>query len=283
MPSSFVRVLAPFALLALAACGRAPAPSLTTPAMASDPASARRARQTAALDPRPGDVRLAPDVLVRRLAPDLWLHVSLGELRGGSFYPSNGLLLEAAEGTILFDTAWNDAQTRALLDWAARDLRQPVRRAVATHSHEDRLGGIGALRERGIPVAALARSAQLARAAGRPAPDTVPGLADAARADTAGFELFFPGAGHTHDNIVAYFPRQGVLHGGCLIKPDTATTMGNVADADVANWPVAVARVRERYPEVRVVVPGHGAVGGAGALPWTERLVREKGAAGRGS
>ena len=245
--------------------------------------SAERSRppadaQSAALDVRRGDVRLAPDVLVRRIAPDVWMHVTLHEYPGPLHYPSNGLLVVTGDSALLVDTAWDDRQTALLLDWAERGLRCPVRRAVATHAHEDRTGGIATLRARGIPMAALARTGELARAAGRPAPDSVPGLALAPRRDAAGIELFYPGAGHAPDNVVVYLPREHVLFGGCLVKPDTATTMGNVADADVANWPAAVARVRERYSAARVVVPGHGAVGGVAALTATERLVREKGA-----
>ena len=101
--------------------------------------------------------------------------------------------------------------------------------------------------------------------------------ASAPRTDASGFELFYPGAGHTADNVVAYFPAAGVLFGGCLVKSDTATTVGNVADADVDAWPQTVARVRARYPEVDRVVPGHGAVSGPAALTVTEALIAEKG------
>ena len=70
-----------------------------------------------------------------------------------------------------------------------------------------------------------------------------------------------------------------MLFGGCLVKADTATTVGNVADADVRQWPASVARVRARYPRARLVVPGHGAVGGASALRATEALIAAKGEA----
>src|SRR5688572_11921413 len=90
------------------------------------------AAQSAALDFQPGDVRVAHDVLVRRLAPGVWLHVSLGVFPGPggrTWYPSNGLLLDAPDGgTVLIDTGWNDTQTAALLDWAERRHRRPVRR-----------------------------------------------------------------------------------------------------------------------------------------------------------
>ena len=241
------------------------------------------AAQTAALDQRPGDVRLAHDVLVRPLAPGVWLHVTLAVFpspAGRTWYPSNGLLLDAPDGgMVLIDTGWNDAQTMALLEWAERTQRRPVRRAVVTHAHEDRLGGLSALRVRDVPAVSLGLTAALARAGGAMPPDSIAGLAAAPVRDAAGFELRFPGAGHAPDNIVVYVPAARLLFGGCLVKPDTATTVGNVADADVVNWPRAVAAVRAAYPDARIVVPGHGAVSGPSALAATERLIAEKGPA----
>ncbi|HEU0301536.1 MAG TPA: subclass B1 metallo-beta-lactamase [Longimicrobium sp.] len=254
-PTNPIRCAA-VALLALAAC--APRP-LVAPAASEE-------------------TRLNDDVQVRRIAPGLWMHVTWATIAGGARYPANGMLLETEDGSVLFDTGWNDEQARALLAWAERDLRRPVRRAYVTHAHDDRTGGIAALRRAGVPVAGLERTAEIARAEGLPAPDGVPGLA-AAPVRESGYELFYPGPGHAPDNIVAWFPAQRVIFGGCLVKADTATTVGNVADADVPNWPRAVASVRQRYPAVRLVIPGHGAPSGPAALPVTEALIATKGPA----
>ncbi|HEX3158995.1 MAG TPA: subclass B1 metallo-beta-lactamase [Gemmatimonadaceae bacterium] len=261
--------------LALLGCAAPETPADTPPAAdtAGLPVAARSTPADSA------DTRvLAPDVRVTRLAPGLWMHTTDDPASG---YPSNGMLLETDSGTVLFDTAWDDRQTVVLLEWAARELAHPVRRAVITHGHGDRLGGLGTLRAAGVPATALGATVRQARAAGGAVPDSLPGLAHSPRADAAGFELFYPGAGHTADNVVAYFPAARVLFGGCLVKSDTATTVGNVADADVAEWPRTVARVRERYDGARVVVPGHGAVSGPEALTVTEALIAEKGPAAR--
>jgi metallo-beta-lactamase class B len=224
------------------------------------------------------ETRLSDDVQVTRVAPGLWMHVTWAPLADGTLYPANGMLLETADGSVLFDTGWNDAQTRALLAWAQRDLHRPVRRAYVTHAHNDRIGGVAALRRAGVPVAGLARTGEIARAQGVAAPDALPGL-DAAPVREGGYELFYPGPGHAPDNVVVWFPEQRVLFGGCLVKADTATTVGNVADADVPNWPRAVARVRQSYPAARLVVPGHGAPSGPAALRATEALIATKGPA----
>lgn len=223
--------------------------------------------------------RLSEEVQVSRVAPGLWVHVTWHTFPGATEpYPANGMLLQTADGSVLIDTGWNDAQTETLLAWAGRDLRRPVRRAYVTHAHEDRIGGIAALRRAGVPVQGLALTAEIARREGVAAPDVLPGL-DVGAVRVGGVELFYPGAGHARDNVVAWFPEQRVLFGGCLLKVDTATTVGNVADADVPNWPQAVARVSRSYPETRIVVPGHGAVSGASAYRVTRELIASKGPA----
>lgn len=220
--------------------------------------------------------RLADDVTVRRIAPGLWVHTTTATTNSFGTVPANGMLLETEDGSLLVDTGWDERQGQLLLDWASRTLGKPVRRAVVTHSHEDRTGGAAAMRRAGIPVVGLAATARLTgEAAGIRA---LPGL-ESAPAEVGGAEVYFPGHGHTPDNVVVYFPRQRVLFGGCLVKADTATTVGNVADADVPGWPGVVERVRERYPRLATVVPGHGAVSGPAALDVTQAVVREKGPA----
>jgi metallo-beta-lactamase class B len=228
------------------------------------------------LDARPGDVRLAPDVLVRAIAPGVWLHVTMHQYPGGPVYPSNGLLVDEPGGSTLIDTAWDDRQTELLLTWTS-ERGHPVRRAVGTHFHDDRLGGIRALRARSIPVKTHPHTARLAVDHGQPAPDSIPGFVDSAA--VAGLQLFYPGPGHTRDNVVVYLPGEHILVGGCLVKADTTTTLGNVADADLSQWAETADRVRRRYPSARLVIPGHGRVGGEEALTSTAALVRRLGPA----
>jgi metallo-beta-lactamase class B len=229
----------------------------------------------AAPAPEP-ETRLSADVQVRRIAPGLWVHTTWMDL-GGAPYPANGMLLETPDGSVLVDTGWNEAQTDTLLAWAAREGR-PVRRAYITHAHNDRMGGIAAVRRAGVPVQGSALTAEIAQREGLSGPDVLAGL-DAGPVRAGGVELFHPGAGHTRDNVVVWFPEQRVLFGGCLVKADTATTVGNVADADVENWPRAVRRVADQYPAARVVVPGHGAVSTRRAFGVTEQVVVTKGPA----
>jgi metallo-beta-lactamase class B len=212
---------------------------------------------------------VAEDIHVRRLAPGVWLHTTLA---GADFnhYPANGLLIEDGESTLLVDTGWNARHAEQLVTWARDTLHRPVRAAVVTHFHEDRTGGVPTLVAAGIPVYGLEETAKLAKERGLPVPpDTV------SSTQTLGpVEVFFPGAGHARDNIVVWHRDSGVLAGGCFVKDGAAKDLGNVADADVAAWPASLERTRQRFPDVRVVVPGHGQPGGPELLTHTQALLR---------
>ena len=57
-------------------------------------------------------------------------------------------------------------------------------------------------------------------------------------------ELFYPGAAHSTDNLVVYVPSANVLYGGCAVHELSSTSAGNVADADLAEWPTSVERFK---------------------------------------
>lgn len=245
------------ALLALLVAGCASAPPAAPPAYPT------------AADVAPGEIAL------HGLAPGVWTHVSTFELEGGLVYPSNGLVVRDGDGVWLVDTAWGEAATEALLAAVEAEIGLPVRGAVSTHFHDDRVEGADVLRAHGVPVYASSMTQRLAAAEGNAVPsDSLPGLtAPGATVRLGPFEVLYPGGGHTRDNVVVYVPGARVLAGGCAVHEARRTTPGNTADADLASWPDALRLVRERFPDARVVVPGHGLPGGREMLDHSISLV----------
>lgn len=219
----------------------------------------------------PGEETLAPGLRVRPLRDGFWLHLATradGVESNGLFAPLPG------GGVLLVDTAWDDSQTKTLLDFAARRLGG-VRDAVVTHAHDDRTGGLGALRERGVRPLGLDLTAEKARAEGSPVPDVALRARARVLSDPRGFEVFYPGPGHTLDNVVVAFPAARLLAGGCLVK-SAASGEGYMGEAFPADWPAAVAALRERYAGYSLVVPGHGSPGPLEpAFDRTEALARQ--------
>ena len=207
--------------------------------------------------------RIASAVWVAPLAPGLWLHTTTNVIAPGVHFPANGLILERDDGSLLIDTTSQPDSAATLLQWSQQSLRSPIKQAVATHFHNDRTGGIPALQSAGVPTVAHPLTLELARSHSMPVPTRAldfdkNGVARLSK----DCELYFPGAGHTRDNVVVWFPRQRVLSGGCLLKSETSADLGNLADAVVTDWSDTVKRVQTRYSSAQKVVPGHGTISG---------------------
>ncbi|MEM7804161.1 MAG: subclass B1 metallo-beta-lactamase, partial [Pseudomonadota bacterium] len=221
---------------------------------------------------------IAPQVAFDEIAPGVWTHTAYLEIEPWGPVASSGLVVVADAHIVLVDTAWTDEQTREILDWADTTFGRPVTGAVFTHGHNDKMGGVAAVRERNIPNYANHLSNRLARRWGlTPAARVVEfdgdGEADAV-AELAPLTLFYPGPGHTDDNIVVGVNGTEVLFVGCLVRPGSSGTLGNTNDADVGHWADAVVAVTRRFPEASLVVPSHGAPGSRALLDHTIELAR---------
>ncbi len=205
--------------------------------------------------------RIGPTVWVARIAPAVWLHTSTHPV-GDNIYPANGLLLLRDGEALLIDTGWTPEQARLLAEWVRRELKARLRLAVATHFHNDRTGGVSALKALGIRTVAHPLTTRLAQAHGLPTPEPLVGFADGAFRLDDWCELFLPGAGHTRDNIVVYVPDAQILYGGCFLKAATSADLGNLSDAVVSDWAASVEKMRVRYANPKITVPGHGTISG---------------------
>jgi glyoxylase-like metal-dependent hydrolase (beta-lactamase superfamily II) len=214
-------------------------------------------------------------VELRRLRPGVWIHTSRYVFPDGSIIPANGLVVKEAGGIVLIDTAWGEMLTAELLDQIKQQIKLPVRRAIVTHSHADRIAGADLLRQHGIPVFAHPLTIRRADAVAIAMPsDSLVGLRRPGDAEWLGsVEVFYPGAAHSADNVMVWVPSVRVLFGGCAVKSAESTSLGNLADADTRAWPDAIHRVMERYGQAEVVVPGHGAEGGKELLTHTLELL----------
>lgn len=244
---------------------------------AENPASAQAEAPGAAGASNPGEPGEASEygpVEFSELAEGVWLHTSYKSLPGLGMFPANGLIVRTDDGLVLVDTAWNDAQTKEITAWAEEKLGAPIEYLVVTHAHDDKMGGVGALDERGVKTYALHLTNEAAPARGFvPTRETLV-LKEGEAARVGGVEVFYPGGGHTEDNVVVYVKKAKVLFGGCLIRPGNSGSLGNTADANIDHWDVAVESLVRRYGDARHVVPSHGPPGDAELLAHTIALVR---------
>lgn len=222
--------------------------------------------------------RPAPSVELRQIAAGVWLHTSYGDVPKLGRFPSNGLVVQGTHGAVIIDTAWGLGPTGELLDWASHEAGG-VFAVIVTHFHDDRTSGLPEVHRRGINSYATRRTIEESKEHGTPLASHA--LEESGSLAALGIqgETFYPGRGHTDDNIVVWLPQSQVLFGGCLIKAGSAPSLGYLADASVGAWSSSVSAVQHRYPLARVVVPGHGAEGGPELFEHTRALAEAAAAA----
>ncbi|WP_238388229.1 subclass B1 metallo-beta-lactamase [Sinimarinibacterium sp. NLF-5-8] len=224
--------------------------------------------------------RSAPEsatIDIHMVRPGVWVHTSYYTYPDGTRYPSNGLIVREGNGLLLVDTAWGESLTVTLLGRIKSEIGLPVRRAVVTHAHGDRIAGVDALEARRIEVYSLPLTQKRAIGEGMPVPDhalaglDIPGSS----VKFGSVELFYPGPAHAPDNIMVWVPSEHILFGGCAVRAAAATSLGGIADANRVEWPEAIRRARSHYSEATVVVPGHGAIGDLKLLDHTLSLFED--------
>ncbi len=206
-----------------------------------------------------------PAIEIQQLRSGIWVHTSYHKLDSGIIYPSNGVIVREGEQLLLIDPAWGAAATKQLLLRIQREIGLPVKRAISTHFHGDRTLGVDVLAEAGIDVFAHPQTLELAASHGMPVPKfPLPELEpEGASVALGSVEVFYPGAGHAQDNIMVWLPKEKILYSGCAMRDMASNTLGNVGDADLLSWPIAIRRAQERYAQAEIVIPGHGEVGDA--------------------
>jgi glyoxylase-like metal-dependent hydrolase (beta-lactamase superfamily II) len=217
---------------------------------------------------------------ISHLTGDFYVFTTYGTYRGQPV-PANGLYLVTPGGAVMIDSPWDTTQFAPLLDSIRVRHGKEVVLCLATHSHADRTAGFDFLRERGVKTFTSEQTYQLSRAGGYKLAEFRFQKDTTFTVGGRSFTAFYPGEGHTRDNIVVWFPEARVLYGGCLVKSTEATDLGNVAEANVAAWPATMQNLRRKFPRPRYVIPGHQNWASTESLRHTVKLLqRHQGAAG---
>lgn len=216
--------------------------------------------------------RIGRTLWVKELTSGVWITCFTFDTPDLGWVPCNGLIIAGASGPTILDTGVTKEQGTLLLTTARRLTGQPATQGIATHFHNDRTGGIEAMRAANVPVFAHPFSVGLAQAYGFPVPQAVKGL-EKGPVRLGAQELFYPVAGQTRDNITVWHEESGVWFGGCLLRATTDKGVGSLSDADIAAYPDTMNRLADRYPQRRFTIPGHGSIAGD-AIDWTRQRVR---------
>jgi len=213
------------------------------------------------------------DLEIIQLTPNIYQHISYAEISGFGRVASNGMILINDDKAFLFDTPPTELLTQQLADWITQKLKLKLVGFIPNHWHIDCMGGLAYLQKIGIESYANQMTIDIAKKKNFPVP--MHGFRDTLNLKLGKTEIncYYLGAGHSMDNIVVWIPSEKVLFAGCLVKELSAKGLGNTADGDLAAYPQTIEKVLQKFPDAKIVIPGHGSVGGIELIRHTKELL----------
>lgn len=213
-------------------------------------------------------------LIIHPLTATTYVHESF--LQTGEFgkVSCNGLLCINNGEAVIIDTPTTDSASLELIRWVQAQ-GAVIRAVIPTHFHDDCLGGLDVFHEAGVSSYAHYLTKELAIANNSPVPVNSFQNEFSLQVGGTGVTARFFGEGHTRDNVVAYLPGENVLFGGCLIK-SIGTGEGFTGDANLKAWSGTVEQIKSAYPNLKWVIPGHGAPGDVRLLDYTIELFRKE-------
>jgi metallo-beta-lactamase class B len=217
-------------------------------------------------------IKISPDLELIKISENAYVHVSYNTLPEYGRIPANGLIFINKKNALLFDTPWTDSLTMILLSYLKDHLGLNVTGFVPNHWHADCIGGLGYLKSQKIKSYANHQTIEIAKTKNLPIPDQ--GFKDSLtlRLGDKSIYCFYFGAAHSLDNIVIWIPSEKILFPGCMCKSLNSENLGNIADGDLSEYPKTIDKVINKFKSVKIVIPGHGQIGGFDLLLHTEDL-----------
>ena len=207
---------------------------------------------------------------IKKLSNNVYQHISFKRVEPWGVVETSGLIVINGTEAHMIDTPWTTQATIELIEWI-ETKGLTIKSTVVTHFHEDSSNDLPLLNDLKIKTYATSLTNKLLKSNQKET------SSDEISSNT--FELidgvvsvFYPGAGHTEDNIVVWLPKEKILFGGCFVKSLHAKHLGNTGDAVISEWSNSIQKVINRYPDIKLVVPGHGAVGDISLLIHTQKL-----------
>lgn len=204
-----------------------------------------------------GQAAADSNLQITRLTGDFYIYTTYNLYKGEKI-PANGMYLVTDKGVVLFDSPWDTTQFQPLLDTIQARHQQKVVMCIATHFHDDRSGGLEYYTRQGIKTYTTvltdewSKKSNHKRAAFLIAKDTVFNVGKYA------FETFYPGEGHTPDNIVIWFAKEKILYGACLIKSAYDEDLGYLGDANKKAYATTIRNVQQKCKQPKYIIVGHG-------------------------
>lgn len=193
---------------------------------------------------------------ITHLTGDFYIYTTYHTYKG-DIASANGLYLLTDKGAVMIDTPWDTTQFQPLLDSIEFRHKKKVVLCIATHSHEDRTGGLIYYRQKNIQTFTSRQTDSICKVSKGKRPEFVFSKDTIFRIGNYSFQTFYAGAGHTKDNQFIWFEKDKILYGGCGIKSAEAVDLGYTGEANLKAWPGTLNRVNKKFPDPKFIIPGH--------------------------
>ncbi|MEO7978813.1 subclass B1 metallo-beta-lactamase [Flavobacterium sp.] len=211
---------------------------------------------------------------ISHLTGDFYVYRTFHDYQG-KLISANALYLVTDKGVVLFDAPWDKTQFQPLLDSIKLKHNKKVIMCFATHSHDDRAGGLAFYKQKGIKTYTIKLTDQILQKENKQRAEFVIPNDTTFTVGQHTFKVYYPGKGHAPDNIVIWFDKEKVLYGGCFIKSAEATDLGYLGDGDVKEWKKSIEKLQQKFKKPIYIIPGHDDWSSKESLNHTLKLVDE--------
>ena len=175
----------------------------------------------------------------------------------GNKTPANGMYVVTNNGVVIFDTPWDTTQFQPLLDSIELKHRKKAIMCIATHWHSDRTNGLEYYKQKGIKTYTTKLTDELSKKNNKKRAEYLIEKDTTFNIGQYFFETFYPGKGHTEDNIVLWFNDEKILYGGCLIKGADAENLGFLGDGAIFEYETTLKNVQKKFSDPKFIIVSH--------------------------
>lgn len=193
---------------------------------------------------------------ITHLTGDFYIYTTYN-IYEGSRIPANGLYVITNDGAVLFDTPWDTTQFQPLLDSIRLKHNKRVIMCIATHWHSDRTEGLAYYKQKGIKTYTTILTDELSKKNNKKRAEYLIEKDTVFHIGQYTFETYYPGQGHTEDNIVLWFKNEKILYGGCLIKGASAENLGYLGDGNPFEYETTLKNVQKKFPKPKFILVSH--------------------------
>jgi metallo-beta-lactamase class B len=213
---------------------------------------------------------------IKKLSTHVYQHISFLNTESFGRVECNGMVVVNNKEAMVFDTPTDNKSSEELISYFSRQLGCTIKAIVPTHFHEDCVGGLESFRKNKIPAFASSTTIALLQSKDPAIISHLRSFNNSMQFTIGGKKVYaeYFGEGHTKDNVIGYFPDDSAIFGGCLIKEMNATK-GFLGDANLTAWPGTVRKLKQKYPNTKLVIPGHGKSGGSELFDYTIKLFQQ--------